>query len=86
MCLLSDAQNQILTSNNDVFLRLEKVNHTVDMYYRVDGKKWNKIESSLEVSSLNHNTLGGFLSLRIGLCSVGKGKVLFKKFEYKHIE
>jgi beta-xylosidase len=68
-----------------VFLKLKNINNTVDMFYSLDGIKWNKIESSIEVSSLNHNALGGFLSLRIGLCSVGDGVVKFKNFTYKPI-
>jgi xylan 1,4-beta-xylosidase len=72
--------------NKHVFLRLKNINSTVDMYYSIDGKRWTKIENSLEVSSLNHNALGGFLSLRLGLCAVGKGEVKFKKFTYTAIK
>jgi len=45
---------------NHVFLRLKKMRNTVNMYYSVDGEKWVKTENSLEVSSYNHNVLGGF--------------------------
>jgi len=55
------------------------------MYYSQDGKKWNKIESSLEVSGFNHNAFGGFLGIRIGLCSIGDGTVKFKNFVYKKL-
>ena len=41
---------------------------------------------SVEVSGYNHNVLSGFLSLRIGLCSVGDGIVRFKNFIYKPIK
>jgi len=71
---------------NHVFLRLKDINNTVDMYYSIDGVKWNKIENSVEVSSYNHNVLSGFLSLRLGLCSMGNGIVKFKNFEYKPIK
>lgn len=71
--------------NNHVFLRLKNINNTVDMYYSLDGVNWNKIESSVEVSGLNHNVLSGFMSLRIGLCSMGNGSVKFKNFRYKPI-
>ena len=71
---------------NHVFLRLKNINNTVDMYYSIDGEKWNKIENSVEVSSYNHNVLSGFLSLRLGLCSMGDGKVKFKNFIYKSIK
>jgi xylan 1,4-beta-xylosidase len=52
------------------------------MYYSLDGKKWNKTESSIEISGLNHNALGGFLAVRIGLASIGEGTVSFKNFKY----
>lgn len=70
---------------NHVFLRLKNINNTVDMYYSADGVKWNKIENSIEVSSMHHNVLGGFMSLRIGLCSIGEGTVKFKNFTYKSL-
>jgi beta-xylosidase len=69
--------------NRHVFLRLKNINNTVDMYYSTNGKKWNKIESSVEVSGFNHNALSGFLSLRLGLCAIGTGTVRFKKFSYQ---
>jgi xylan 1,4-beta-xylosidase len=71
---------------NHVFLRLKNINNTVDMYYSIDGGKWNKIENSIEVSSYHHNVLGGFLSLRLGLCSIGDGEVKFKNFIYKPLK
>ena len=66
-----------------VFLRLENRNNTMDMYYSLDGNDWIKIENSAEVSAYHHNVLSGFLSLRIGLVSMGDGKVRFSNFEYK---
>ncbi|POY39198.1 beta-xylosidase [Solitalea longa] len=71
---------------NHVFLRLKNFNNVVDMFYSLDGLKWNKIENSLEVSGLHHNALGEFLSLRIGLCSIGEGSVKFKNFKYTPIK
>jgi len=71
---------------NHVFLRLKNINNTVDMFYSTDDVKWNKIENSIEVSGMNHNVLSGFLSLRIGLCSIGEGDVQFKNFRYKPIK
>ena len=66
-----------------VFLRLSKTENTVDMYYRADGKQWVKIENSLEVSGMHHNVLSGFMSLKLGLCAIGEGKVTFKNFHYE---
>ncbi|HEV8285145.1 MAG TPA: family 43 glycosylhydrolase [Chitinophagaceae bacterium] len=71
---------------NHVFLRLKNINSTVDMYYSADGNKWNKIENSLETSGFHHNAFGGFMSIRIGLCSIGEGVVKFKNFRYQPIK
>ncbi|WP_233566046.1 MULTISPECIES: family 43 glycosylhydrolase [unclassified Flavobacterium] len=68
-----------------LFLRLEKKEQLVNMFYSLDGKEWIKIENSAEVSSFNHNVLSGFMSLRLGLSSVGEGQVTFKNFVYKGI-
>lgn len=68
--------------NRHVFLRIKKIENTVDMYYSLDGQKWIKIENSLEVSGFNHNVLSGFLSLRLGLTAVGNGSVTYKNFVY----
>jgi xylan 1,4-beta-xylosidase len=68
-----------------LFLRLDKKEQLVNMFYSIDGKEWNKIENSAEVSSFNHNVLSGFMSLRLGLSAVGEGQVTFKNFVYKPI-
>jgi xylan 1,4-beta-xylosidase len=72
--------------NNHVYLQLKNNNNTVDMYYSTDGENWIKIENSVEVSAYHHNVLSDFLSLRIGLCSMGDGQVRFKDFVYKPIK
>ena len=71
--------------NRHVFLRLKSVENTVDMYYSLDGKNWIKTENSVETTGLNHNVLSGFLSVRIGLSSIGDGKVTFKNFNYQSL-
>lgn len=72
--------------NNHVFLRLKSVNNIVNMYYSTDGNNWVKSQTSLEMSAYHHNVLGGFMSLRIGLCSIGDGAVQFKNFKYEPIK
>lgn len=72
-----------VVKNNHIYLRLKSKNNTVDMFYSLDGKNWIKIENSLEVSGLHHNVLSGFMSLKLGLCAIGDGSVIFKKFSYK---
>ncbi len=68
-----------------VFLRLKNMNHSVDMFYSFDGKDWMKIENSFEAGAYHHNVLSGFMSLRIGLCSMGEGSVIFRNFTYSPI-
>nr|WP_205462003.1 hypothetical protein [Mangrovibacterium lignilyticum] len=63
-------------------LRIKNVDNVVNMFYSLDGENWTQTENSLEVSGFHHNVLGGFLSLRIGLCAIGDGKVKFKNFAY----
>jgi beta-xylosidase len=65
-----------------VYLMLKNENDIVSMFYSLDGENWNKVETSLEVSAYHHNVLNNFLSLRIGLVSMGNGKVRFKNFIY----
>src|SRR5690606_8139344 len=69
--------------NKKVHLKMVNNDNIVSQYYSLDGKNWKKIESSLEVSSIHHNVLSGFLSLRIGLVSIGEGEVHFKNFNYQ---
>jgi xylan 1,4-beta-xylosidase len=71
------------TGTNHTYLKLKNMDHTVDMFYSSDGISWTKFQSSLEVSSLNHNVMGDFLSLRIGLVAMGNGRVKFHDFTYK---
>lgn len=66
-----------------VHLKMVNNDNIVSQYYSLDGKNWKKIESSLEVSSIHHNVLGGFLSLRIGLVAIGEGEVYFSNFKYQ---
>lgn len=69
--------------NRHVFLKLINENQTVDMYFSTDGNNWTKTENSFEASAYHHNILSGFMSLRIGLVSIGNGPVKFKDFKYQ---
>lgn len=69
--------------NRKVFLKLKNINHIVDMYYSLDGQDWIKIENSFESEAYHHNILSGFMSLKIGLTSMGDGRVSFKNFKYQ---
>lgn len=69
--------------NRHVFLKAENRHHLVNMFYSPDGRTWVKIENSAEISGLHHNALGGFLSVRIGLCSIGNGSIVYRHFKYR---
>lgn len=71
---------------NHVFLKIKSINNVVNMYFSVDGKNWERAETSLEVSGFHHNAFSEFMSLRIGLCAIGEGEVKFKNFLYKAIK
>ncbi|PKB16430.1 family 43 glycosylhydrolase [Flavobacterium sp. 5] len=73
---------EIGINKKHLFLRLEKKEQVVNMFYSIDGKDWLKTENSAEVSSFNHNVLSGFMSLKIGLSAVGEGSVTFRNFVY----
>lgn len=68
-----------------VIVRLENNEHEVVFYYSADGSEWNKFEHSFETSGWHHNTLGGFLALRIALRAKGSGEVAFKNFIYQKL-
>lgn len=70
----------------NVFLPLKNINNTVGMYCNTDDVDWIKFENSVEASAYQHNVLSDFLSLSIGLVSMGEGKVRFTNFKYEPIE
>ena len=71
---------------NHGFLRILNDDNEVSFYFSNDGKSWNRVERSLDMTGFNHNVFGGFLSLRAGLYAFGNGKVIFKNFVYKKIQ
>jgi len=46
------------------------------------GKSWSLVDLRMEVSGLNHNVFGGFLSLKLGIYSAGKGAIRLHDFRY----
>ena len=68
---------------NHGYLRILNDNNEVSFYFSQNGKDWNRVERSLDITGYNHNVFGQFLSLRAGLFAFGKGKVKFENFIYK---
>lgn len=63
-------------------LRIVNQQQEVDFYYRLPGEDWKRTQESAEVASINHNVLGGFLSLRPALYACGSGHAVFRSFRH----
>ena len=46
------------------------------------GRTWTRFDRGMEVSGYHHNVRGGFLMLRPGLYSSGKGEARFRDFRF----
>ena len=66
-------------------LRIVNDRQEVDFYYRLPGGEWKRTQESAEVSSVNHNVLGGFLSLRPALYTCGSGRATFRSFRHTRL-
>jgi xylan 1,4-beta-xylosidase len=67
-------------------LRMKVTNHEniVTWFFSIDeGATWRRHDTRMEVSGLNHNVFGDFLSLRIGLFATGEGAVRLRDFRYR---
>jgi beta-xylosidase len=62
--------------------RIVNQGQEVDFYYRLPGQDWKRTQESAEVASINHNALGGFLSLRPALYVCGSGQATFRSFQH----
>lgn len=70
-----------------VRVRLSNNRNVITFHYSIDGgRNWRLHPTRMEVSGLNHNVFGGFLSLRVGLYSLGPGSIRLSQFTYKAIE
>lgn len=64
--------------------RIANDHHVVTYHYSADGgKTWRRHPTRMEVSGLHHNVFGGFLSLKVGICALGEGKVTLRNFTYR---
>lgn len=93
---MSDGENFIVYKNAE---HNETVPNTIGRKFKVkllnrgnritmqvsrDGRHWTTLVEDLDVSGMHHNNYRGFLALRIGLLSAGKGTAAFKEFRYKN--
>lgn len=69
---------------DSVRLRVTNDENVITWHYSHDGgNTWTRHPTRMEVSGLNHNVFGGFISLKIGIYSVGEGSVRLKDFVYR---
>jgi beta-xylosidase len=71
------------TAVRRMVLRIVCDHNNVDFLAGPDRNSLRKVSDSINASGYNHNTLGGFLSLRPALYCAGKGQAVFRKFSYR---
>ena len=65
-------------------LRVENDGNVVTYRYSVDGgANWRRHPTRMEVSGLNHNVFGGFVSLRPAIFCAGEGAATVRDFRYR---
>jgi xylan 1,4-beta-xylosidase len=65
-------------------IRINNDDNVITYRYSDDeGRSWKRHDTRMEVSGLNQNVFGGFLSLRIGIYCAGKGRVRLTQFNYR---
>ena len=72
------------SKTRSVRVRVSNDDNVITYRYSLDGgQDWRLHGTRMEVSGLNHNVFGGFLSLRIGIYCAGKGQVKLTRFIYR---
>ena len=66
-----------------VHLRVTNRENVVSFHYSRDGAHWTRHPRYWEVSGFHHNVFDGFLSLKVGIYSAGKGQVVASNFIYR---
>ncbi|MFT4091388.1 MAG: family 43 glycosylhydrolase [Asticcacaulis sp.] len=75
---------RIKVASDSVRVRLTNDHNVITYHYSTDGgQNWHRHPTRMEVSGLNHNVFGGFLSLKVGLYSLGDGDVRLSDFRYR---
>lgn len=75
---------RVALKTRNLRLRLTNNHHVITYEYSVDdGRTWKLYPTRMEVSGIHHNVFGGFLSLKVGIYSGGKGRVQVRDFQYR---
>lgn len=65
-------------------MRVTNNRHIVSYHLSGDGgASWQRFDRGMEVSGYHHNVRGGFLMLRPGLYSAGRGTARFRDFRFR---
>lgn len=64
-------------------IRMRNDRHIVTFHTSPDGRTWTKFDRQMEVSGYHHNVRGGFMALRPGLFSAGRGEARFRNLIYR---
>ncbi len=70
------------SSASNCWFRLRNIKNVLAIEVSKKGKKWEAIDSELQLSDMNHNNLSWFRSLRPSLVSAGNGIAEFSDFQY----
>ncbi|MFA9557851.1 family 43 glycosylhydrolase [Evansella sp. AB-rgal1] len=68
---------------DSISLKIKNDENIISFYYKEENGNWVKYDKVIDASGFHHNTFGGFLSLRVGIETVGNGIAKFKNFHYK---
>lgn len=76
--------SRIPAEHGSLRFRIESIDQIVTYRYSWDdGRTWIRHPTRMEVSGLNHNVFGGFVSLRPALYCAGEGSACFTDFRYR---
>ena len=71
-------------ATSSVRIRVTNIDNVITWHTSHDeGKTWLRHGLRMEVSGMHHNVFGGFLSLKIGIYSVGQGSIRLRDFTYR---
>lgn len=77
---------RVPSNSSQVRVRLINQRNVITYQYSFDnGQNWKLHPTRMEVSGINHNVFGGFLSLKVGIYCANKGKVRITDFRYQAI-
>ena len=68
------------------FLKIRLKEYNLSMACSEDGQVWIPCPMALEVSGYQHNVLGGFTGLKVGVAVHGGGAVLLDEFRYRALK